>query len=139
MAGTKLGALKAKNTNLERHGNDFFKEIGSRGGKVTGVKKGFACNPERARLAGIKGGSRSRRGKASETLALRQSTKLWYFTFGFGQRNEGCYTILRGTEEETRAEMFRRYGNKWANQYSSKEWFDSRGVSQATEYNLREI
>lgn len=139
MAGTKLGALNAKKTNLERHGEDFFKRIGSRGGSVTGTKKGFASNPERARLAGIKGGSRSRRGKASEIVAPRQSTKTWYFTFGFGQVHEGCYTIIRGTEGEAREEMFRRYGNNWANQYSASEWFNAKGESQATEYNLKEI
>ncbi len=70
MAGTKAGAERAKKTNLERHGDDFFKTIGSRGGKVRGVKKGFAANPERARLAGIKGGSRSRRGKVKSEYAV---------------------------------------------------------------------
>lgn len=139
MAGTKLGALNAKKTNLERHGDDFFKRIGSIGGSARVSTKGFGANPERARLAGIKGGSRSRRGKASETLAPRQSTRLWYFTFGFGQVHEGCYTTIRGSEDEARAEMFRRYGNKWANQYSASEWFNAKGEPQAKEYNLREI
>ncbi len=63
MAGTAKGAAKAKKTNLERHGAMFFSNIGAIGGKKTGVKKGFAANPERARLAGKKGGAVSRRGK----------------------------------------------------------------------------
>ncbi len=63
MSGTKIGAAKAKKTNIERHGVNFFATIGSNGGKVKGVKKGFAANPERARAAGRKGGARSRRGK----------------------------------------------------------------------------
>lgn len=63
MAGTTKGAAKAKKTNLERHGAMFFSNIGAIGGKKTGVKKGFAANPERARLAGKKGGAVSRRGK----------------------------------------------------------------------------
>jgi len=61
MAGTYKGAAKAKTTTLSRHGSDFYRKIGSIGGKRTGVKKGFAANPERARLAGIKGGTKSRR------------------------------------------------------------------------------
>ncbi len=63
MAGTRAGAKKAKQTNLERHGVNFFAEIGGKGGQVKGVKKGFAASPERARLAGQKGGAKSRRGK----------------------------------------------------------------------------
>jgi general stress protein YciG len=63
MAGTKAGAKKAKQTNLERHGAQFFATIGARGGLTKGVKKGFAANPERARQAGKVGGARSRRGK----------------------------------------------------------------------------
>jgi general stress protein YciG len=63
MAGTKAGAKKAKKTNIERHGVNFFATIGANGGKVKGVKKGFAANPERARAAGKVGGARSRRGK----------------------------------------------------------------------------
>lgn len=41
-----------------------MRDIGATGGKVTGVKKGFAANPELARKAGSIGGSRSKRGKA---------------------------------------------------------------------------
>jgi len=63
MAGTKAGAARAKKTNLERYGKNFYATIGSNGGKVKGVKKGFAANPERARAAGKVGGARSRRGK----------------------------------------------------------------------------
>ncbi len=63
MAGNSIGAAKARKTNLERHGKDFFAKIGGKGGKVTGVKKGFAANPERARLAGKVGGAKSRRTK----------------------------------------------------------------------------
>lgn len=70
MAGTKAGGQRAKKTNLERHGKDYFADIGSKGGRVRGVKKGFAADPERARLAGIKGGARSRRGKRKVPLVV---------------------------------------------------------------------
>lgn len=63
MGGTKIGGLKARDTNLKRNGKDFYKRIGSLGGKVGGMK-GFALNPELAKRAGRKGGKISKRGKA---------------------------------------------------------------------------
>jgi|SanBayMetagenome_1026888.scaffolds.fasta_scaffold100877_2 hypothetical protein len=73
MAGTKIGGTKAAATNYERHGADFYARIGSVGGKnihqrnpETGkALKGFALNPERARMAGKVGGAISKRGKSN--------------------------------------------------------------------------
>lgn len=65
MSGTKAGGLKASRTNLERHGEDFYKRIGSKGGQ-NGHTGGFAGNPELARKAGAKGGRISRRGPGGE-------------------------------------------------------------------------
>lgn len=49
-------AVKAK------HGEDFYKRIGSAGGKKK-VSKGFGkMTPEQRREAGRKGGTKSRRG-----------------------------------------------------------------------------
>lgn len=63
MAGTKDGGKHAANTNKQRHGKDFYKRIGSKGGaKSRGG--GFSANRELARKAGAKGGRISRRGKA---------------------------------------------------------------------------
>ena len=65
MSGTKAGAMKAKKTIIERHGEDYFKNIGSIGGKNRSPLKGFGgMTPEKRRMAGAKGGSISRRGKA---------------------------------------------------------------------------
>lgn len=68
MSGTKEGGIKARNTNYEKNGKDFYKRIGSLGGRVSGIKKGFALNPELASKAGKKGGRIggriSKRGKA---------------------------------------------------------------------------
>lgn len=70
MVGTKAGGLKAAKTNKERNGEDFYKRIGQKGGKIIGKKGGFASEKvgedgltglERARIAGKKGGSTSRR------------------------------------------------------------------------------
>lgn len=61
MSGTKEGGLKAFKTNLKKYGKDFYSNIGRKGGKK-GHTGGFAANPELARIAGAKGGKRSRRG-----------------------------------------------------------------------------
>lgn len=63
MSGTKAGGIKAKKTNLERHGEDFYHRIGKKGGQ-NGHTGGFAANRELARIAGKKGGSIPRRGPA---------------------------------------------------------------------------
>ena len=69
MAGTREGGVKARQTNLEKYGPDFYKTIGKRGGQM-GVSGGFASDKvgadgltgsERARIAGSKGGTKSKR------------------------------------------------------------------------------
>ena len=66
MAGTKAGGQKAAATNLERHGKDFYREIGAKGGR-NGHTGGFASNPELARIAGAKGGRISKRTAGGKT------------------------------------------------------------------------
>lgn len=63
MAGNKAGGKKAAATNRIKHGPDFYREIGRKGGR-NGHTGGFAANPELASIAGRKGGSISRRGPA---------------------------------------------------------------------------
>ena len=65
MAGTKAGGLKAAQTNKQQFGDDFYRRIGSKGGKNgkgPDYKGGFSADRERAKIAGAKGGSISRRG-----------------------------------------------------------------------------
>jgi len=72
MAGTKAGGLAAAATNKARHGDDFYSKIGAVGGKL-GKTGGFANDSivgadgltgrERARIAGAKGGKKSKRSK----------------------------------------------------------------------------
>lgn len=72
MSGTVAGGKKAAATNLARD-PDFYKNIGRKGGKVScdggfaSMKKGpdGLTGPERARVAGAKGGIISRRGPAT--------------------------------------------------------------------------
>jgi general stress protein YciG len=72
MAGTKEGGRKAAETNYLRHGSEFYRNIGRKGG-ANGHTGGFASDEigkdgltgkERAIIAGAKGGRISRRGPA---------------------------------------------------------------------------
>lgn len=65
MAGTRAGGLKAAKTNKIKNGPDFYSRIGRKGGK-NGHTGGFASNPGLARIAGRKGGLKSRRGPAKK-------------------------------------------------------------------------
>lgn len=48
-----------------------------------------------------------------------------YFTFGIGQVNQGHYVIIEADDPETASkEMFKRFGRKWAFQYTEKEWVE---------------
>lgn len=69
MTGTRLGGLKCRDTNLKKHGPNFYKNIGAKGGRAgrgEDYKGGFAANRELARIAGVKGGRISRRGPAKK-------------------------------------------------------------------------
>lgn len=61
MSGTKIGGLKCAQKNKKLYGDDFYKRIGSKGGKA-GHTGGFAANPALAKLAGHRAGSVSKRG-----------------------------------------------------------------------------
>ena len=67
MPGTVSGGRKARETNYKKHGKDFYRIIGSKGGQQkTNKPKGFAANPALARVAGAKGGRISRRRSVGE-------------------------------------------------------------------------
>lgn len=70
MAGTKLGGIRAAATNKKKYGKEFYALIGRKGGQ-NGHTGGFASEgpgkdgltgPERAKIAGQKGGIKSKRG-----------------------------------------------------------------------------
>ena len=64
----------------------------------------------------------------------------YYFTFGIGQVNEGCYYVVENTTFDiARERMFEVFGEKWGFQYSEDEWLDERGVSQAIKYGYKQI
>lgn len=65
MSGTRKGGRRAAATNKELYGDDFYKKIGSKGGR-NGHTGGFSSNPALARVAGAKGGRlSSRKGVAN--------------------------------------------------------------------------
>lgn len=67
MSGTAAGGTAAKETNIKRYGEDFYRHIGALGGKASGTG-GFYYSKVHGLdwhvKAGIKGGKTSRRGKA---------------------------------------------------------------------------
>ena len=65
MSGNKTGGKLAAETNKKRHGEDFYKNIGSLGGKTpTLTPKGFAAmSLEKRQEAGRRGGLKSKRKK----------------------------------------------------------------------------
>lgn len=71
MAGTKAGAKKARATVKERYGDDFYANIGRKGGQNSNnggfasdvVGKDGLTGRERASVAGKKGGAISKRNR----------------------------------------------------------------------------
>ena len=48
--------------------------------------------------------------------------KSFYFTWGFNQGHDNCYTIIEARDsEEARRVMFQIWGDKWGFQYNSSE------------------
>ena len=72
--GCQEASNKWKQTMLKKYGgkeglHKRVQELGSIGGKTpTSKPKGFASNPELARIAGAKGGKISRRGPAKDDI-----------------------------------------------------------------------
>lgn len=65
MSGNKIGGQKARDKNLAND-PDFYKKIGSRGGKAFQPDRGFARSHEHAAAAGRLGGLKSRRTAKSK-------------------------------------------------------------------------
>lgn len=64
MVGTRVGGIKASITNKERQGEDFYKNIGKKGGSAKHKTRYLQLHPEFASKIGYIGGKRSKRGKA---------------------------------------------------------------------------
>lgn len=83
MPGTKAGGAKAAATNKKLHGADFYAQIGAKSGRnghdggfaSTKVGKDGLTGPERAKLAGSRGGVKSKRGEKRTHIAFIVSNK----------------------------------------------------------------
>lgn len=69
MAGTRAGGLKAAATVRTKFGDNYYAEIGRKGGQ-NGHTGGFYADRALARAAGAKGGRISRRGPARNTKKI---------------------------------------------------------------------
>lgn len=68
MSGTLTGGKKAAATNKAKYGEDFYRNLGRKGGSVSHPEtRPFSLNPVLARIAGTKGGLTGKRGKAKKT------------------------------------------------------------------------
>ena len=99
MPGTKIGGLKAAATNKRLHGEDFYANIGRKGGK-NGHTGGFAANPELAKAAGRKGGKISRR-RPKEVLEKERQQKLKDLVAEF-DKHKAYFTMIHGDALQTR-------------------------------------
>lgn len=60
--------------------------------------------------------------------------KEYIFTFGFGQKYQGCYHAVEAKDaDEARKVMIGKFGTQWSMQYDSR---DAAGVEK---FNLKEI
>ena len=84
MSGTRAGGLKARDANLKKNPN-FYRDIGRIGGK-NGQTGGFASDfvgndgltgPQRAKIAGRKGGLISKRGKNLRRLRMKHNNETY--------------------------------------------------------------
>lgn len=64
--GTRAGGFKAAVRNKEKHGPDFYRNIGRSGGSAPHPTRWFALHPELAKKYGAVGGKISKRGKISD-------------------------------------------------------------------------
>lgn len=76
MAGTKLGGLKAAKTNKKKHGKNFYREIGRKGGRAS-TTGGFYANPELAKRAGAKGGAATRGLRPQTKVKIKELRRLF--------------------------------------------------------------
>ena len=111
MAGTREGGLKAKATNKGLYGKDWYSRIGQIGGR-NGHTGGFASHVvgkdgltgvERAKVAGAKGGAKSKRGKA-KPKNWKQSKTYYYepemVAFSRAEERRRLRASIRAMQEE---------------------------------------
>lgn len=59
--------------------------------------------------------------KEQVEMAKKELPQDWFFSFGYNHAHPQKFVRIHGTQNAARAEMFRRYGAKWAFQYPGTE------------------
>ena len=71
MSGTKQGGLKTAQTNKEKYGEDYYSELGRKGGSVSHPEtRWFNNHRDLASKWGKKGGHISKRGKSKNNFKV---------------------------------------------------------------------
>lgn len=81
---------------MRKRGKDYYAKIGRIGGSAIATKpKGFAANPELARIAGAKGGKISKRGKSAKP----KTPDIDHGVTGIKRPRKLLARIIRSTDE----------------------------------------
>jgi general stress protein YciG len=86
MSGTRPGGFKARDTNKNLYGEDYFSRIGRLGGRKS-RGGGFTNDRELARRAGALGGSMSRRGKKLTPTEKKEVRKQFEYLYKQSEEN----------------------------------------------------
>lgn len=125
MSGTLEGGRKAAATNKAKYGKEFYANIGRKGGH-NGHKGGFAAEtvgkdgltgPERAKLAGRKGGTISKRGPAKRggrvISANYNEAQLARIREELGWNDDQAREDYKPTEPRIKDEKVRKCAKLW--------------------------
>lgn len=79
MSGTVAGGKRAAQTNIRKFGDDYYRNIGRRGGRAKSSLKGFGTNRLLAKVAGSIGGKNSARKWTEEQRLVqgKRAKKAW--------------------------------------------------------------
>lgn len=99
MAGTKEGGIKTAKTIKTKYGSDYYKTIGSKGGKL-GTTGGFYADRELASRAGKKGGKKSKRGPSKKPAKTTKTTYREHVT---------NHTTIDDVMEQSKPSIFKKF------------------------------
>ena len=103
MSGTKIGSAKAAKTTKEKYGEDFYRQIGAKGGKrsktggfaSTVIGKDGLTGKERALRAGSKGGKISKRKPTAYIDFRGEEKSIQYVSEQLGITRSAIYSRLK--------------------------------------------
>lgn len=115
MAGTIEGGQAAAKTNKARYGANFYKEIGSKGGRVKGIAKGWGASYELASRSGKIGGKMSRRQPVKEINDCTFCYKTGHTAYACDARRAAVAAKkVRNQQNELERSRMAQIARKWA-------------------------